>query len=221
MSSSVTSNTSASYSLAPSALPRYGIALALAVSVTFVLLWGMQMLITGGKDALTEPPRGNVLDFIRLKKEETVQKKERKPQKPPKPQTPPPPMQQPQMQQANPNADAISTAFSADISADTGLAGGLSLDSGDGDYLPIVKVAPIYPRRAQSRGIEGYVIVEFTVTTNGSVRDPKVVEAQPADIFNRAAVDAALKFKYKPRVVDGTAVEVAGVQNKITFQIDG
>ncbi|NMP32825.1 energy transducer TonB [Thalassotalea sp. M1531] len=202
-------------------MARYAIGLVLAVSVTFVLLWGMQMLITGGKDVLTEPPRGNVLDFIRLKKDETVQKKERKPQKPSKPQAPPPQMQQPQMQQANPNAEAISTSFSADIAADTGLSGGLSLDSGDGDYLPIVKVAPIYPRRAQSRGIQGYVIVEFTVTTNGSVRDPKVVEAEPADIFNRAAMDAALKFKYKPRVVDGTPMEVAGVQNKITFQIDG
>ena len=207
--------------VAPNPISRYGLALALAVSVTFVLLWGMQMLITGGKDALTEPPRGNVLDFIRLKPEETVQKKERKPQKPPKPQTPPPPIQQPQMQQANPNADAVSTSFTADIAADTGLAGGLSLDSGDGDYLPIVKVAPIYPRRAQSRGIEGYVIVEFTVTKNGSVRDPIVVEAQPENIFNRAALDAALKFKYKPRVVDGEATEVAGVQNKITFEIDG
>ncbi|WP_448211987.1 energy transducer TonB [Colwellia sp. MEBiC06753] len=200
---------------------RYALALVLAVSVTFVLLWSMQMLITGGKNALTEPPRGNVLDFIRLKKDETVQKKERKPQKPPKPQTPPPQMQQPQMQQANPNADAVSTSFSADIAADTGLAGGLSLDSGDGDYLPIVKVAPIYPRRAQSRGIEGYVIVEFTVNKNGAVINPVVVEAEPADIFDRAAIDAALKFKYKPRVVDGVATEVAGVQNKITFQIDG
>ena len=204
-----------------SELKRYAIALGLAVSVTFILLWSMQTLITGGKNALTEAPRGNVLDFIRLKQEETVQKKERKPQKPPKPQTPPPPMQQPQMAQSNPNADAVSTSFTADISADTGLAGGLSLDSGDGDYLPIVKVAPIYPRRAQSRGIEGYVIVEFTVTTNGSVRDPVVVEAKPEGIFDRAAMDAALKFKYKPRVVDGTPTEVAGVQNKITFQIDG
>lgn len=170
---------------------------------------------------MSEPPRGNVLDFIRLKKEEVVAKKERKPQKPPAPKEPPPQMVAPQMQQSNPNADAISTNFTADISADTGLSNGLSLDSSDGDYLPIVKVAPIYPRRAQSRGIEGYVLVEFTVTTNGSVRDPIVIEAQPEGVFNRAAIDAALKFKYKPRVVDGTATEVAGVQNKISFEIDG
>ncbi|GHG03312.1 energy transducer TonB [Thalassotalea marina] len=200
---------------------RYAISFAFAVVVTLALLWSMQRLISGGNEVLTEPPRGNVLDFIRLKQEETVQQKERKPQKPPKPKEPPPQMQQPQMQQSNPNAEAVSTSFAADIQTDNGLAGGLSLDSADGDYLPIVKVQPIYPRRAQSRGIEGYVIVEFTVTTNGSVRDPIVVEAQPEGIFDRAALDAASKFKYKPRVVDGEATEVAGVQNRITFEIDG
>ncbi|WP_077340748.1 energy transducer TonB [Pseudocolwellia agarivorans] len=200
---------------------RYLFGLSFAVVVTFALLWGMQALISGGNNALTEAPRGNVLDFIRLKKEQDVTKKERKPQKPAKPKTPPPPMEQPQMQQANPNADAVSTSFAANVQADTALGGGLSLDTGDGDYLPIVKVAPIYPRRAQSRGIEGYVIVEFVVTKNGSVRDAKVVESKPESIFDQAAMDAALKFKYKPRVVDGVAMEVAGVQNKISFQIDG
>lgn len=189
--------------------------------MTFLLLWSMQALIVGGNKAMTEAPRGNVLDFIRLKKDEQVLKKERKPQKPAKPKEPPPPMVAPQMQQNNPNSETLSTSFAADIQIDAGLSGGLSLDSGDGDYLPIVKVAPIYPRRAQARGIAGYVIVEFTVTKNGSVKDPVVVEANPESLFDRAAMDAVLKFKYKPRVVDGEAMAVAGVQNKITFQIDG
>ena len=203
------------------AINRYLLAIGLAVAMTIALLWGMQTLIAGGNEALSEAPKGNVLDFIRLKKEETVAKKERKPQKPPKPQTPPPPMQQPQMSKSNPNVNAVSTSFAADIQTDTGLSGGLSLGSSDGEYLPIVKVAPIYPRRAQSRGIEGYVIVEFTVSKTGSVVDPVVVEANPESIFDRAALDAALKFKYKPRVVDGEPMEVAGVQNKISFEIDG
>ena len=200
---------------------RYLMGLAFAVVMTFLLLWSMQSLISGGNKALTEAPRGNVLDFIRLKKEQNLTKKERKPQKPAKPKQPPPTMKPPQMQQANPNENAVNTSFSADIVSDIGLSGGLSLDSGDGDYLPIVKVAPIYPRRAQSRGIEGYVVVEFIVTKNGSVRDAIVIKAEPEGIFDRAAMDAALKFKYKPRVVDGVAMEVAGVQNKISFQIDG
>ncbi|QBY02997.1 energy transducer TonB [Thalassotalea sp. HSM 43] len=200
---------------------RYLISFAIAIAVTFLLFWGMQTLISGGNDALSEPPKGRMLDFIRLKPDEQVVKKKRKPQKPQKPKTPPPQSMQPNIAKANPNAGASTNTFSADIEADVSIGSGLSLDSGDGEYLPIVKVAPIYPRRAQSRGIEGFVIVEFTVTTNGSVRDPIVVQSEPQNIFDRAAMDAALKFKYKPRVVDGMPQEVAGVQNKITFEIDG
>lgn len=200
---------------------RLGMAAIMAIIMTFLLLWGMQKLIAGGNNAMTEPVKGNVLDFIRLKQDETVAKKERKPQKPAKPKEPPPPMVAPPMQQANPNAQGVKSQFGADIQADTGLSGGLSLDSNDGDYLPIVKVAAVYPRRAQARGIEGFVVVEFVVTKTGAVKNAVVVSASPEGVFERAALDAVVKFKYKPRVVDGVAMEVAGVQNKITFKMDG
>jgi protein TonB len=91
---------------------------------------------------------------------------------------------------------------------------------GDGEYLPIVKVAPIYPRRAQSRGITGYCIVEYTVTTSGAIRDPRAVDCQPSGVFDAASVKAAEKFKYKPRVVDGQPIEVPGVQNKFTYELE-
>ena len=155
------------------------------------------------------------------KKEESLQTKQRKPQKPPTPKEPPPPMESPKMQNSDANAKANNFDFAANVDAEVNLAGGLALESSDGEYLPIVKVAPVYPRRALSRGIEGYVIVEFTVTKQGTVRDPQVLKAEPESLFDRAAMDAALKFKYKPRVVNGEAVEVAGVQNKISFQISG
>ncbi|MEO2279894.1 energy transducer TonB [Pseudoalteromonas pernae] len=200
---------------------RYLIALVIAGIVTFMLFLGMQALITGGEGAMTEPAKGNVLDFVRLKQEETVEKKERKPQKPPTPKEPPPPLESPQTQSNDASANANNFDFSADISADVDLGKGLALETSDGEYLPIVKVSPVYPRRALSRGIEGYVIVEFTVTKQGTVRDPQVVKAEPQEIFDRAAMDAALKFKYKPRIVNGEAVEVGGVQNRITFQING
>ncbi len=200
---------------------RYLVALVIAGVITFMLFLGMQALIIGGEGQMSEPVKGNVLDFVRLKQDETVQKKERKPQKPPQPKEPPPPMESPSVQSSNPNVGNAGFDFSADVSADVSLSGGLALESSDGEYLPIVKVAPVYPRRALSRGIEGFVIVEFTVTKQGTVRDPVVIQAEPADIFDRAAMDAALKFKYKPRVVNGEAAEVSGVQNKITFQISG
>ena len=82
--------------------------------------------------------------------------------------------------------------------------GGVGFGVSDGEYLPIVKVAPVYPSRALSRGLEGYVIVEFTVMSTGAVRDVSVVEST-SSLFERAATTAALKFKYKPRVIDGEA----------------
>ena len=87
-------------------------------------------------------------------------------------------------------------------------------------YVPISKVPPIYPRRAQERGIEGCVMLEFIVTKVGAVRDPVVVWAQPSGIFDRAAMRAAMKFKYKPQIRDGEAIEVPGVLNQITFIIE-
>ena len=200
---------------------RYLLALVIAAAITFALFFGMQALIQTGEGAMTEPAKGNVLDFVRLKKEETVQKKERKPQKPPAPKEPPPPMESPQMDNSQAASDSAGFDFSASVDADVNLGSGLALDSGDGEYLPIVKVQPVYPRRALSRGIEGYVIVEFVVTKSGTVREPQVVKAEPESIFNQAAKDAVMKFKYKPRVVNGEAVEVAGVQNRITFEISG
>jgi protein TonB len=202
-------------------MPRVLIAIILAFAVTVGLFFLMQALIKSGDGQLSEPSKGNVLDFVRVKKDEEVQQKDRKPKKPPKPKEPPPPMEQPKLEASTPNADGANFDFSADVGSEMALEGGLALESGDGEYLPIVKVAPVYPRRALSRGIEGFVIVEFTVTKQGSVRDPMVLEANPEGVFNQAAIDAALKFKYKPRVINGEAAEVAGVQNRISFEIDG
>ncbi|MFC0446379.1 energy transducer TonB [Pseudidiomarina halophila] len=200
---------------------RFLAALAVAAIVTLGLFYLMQSLITGGQGAMTEPPKGSVLDFVRVKPEEVVQEKDRKPERPPEPEAPPPDMPAPQMDSSDLVPDARGYDFSATAQADTGLGGGMNLDASDGEYLPIVKVQAAYPRRALQRGIEGYVVVEFTVTRQGTVREPRVVAAQPEQIFDQAAMEAVLKFKYKPRVVNGEAVEVEGVQNRITFEIDG
>jgi protein TonB len=130
-------------------------------------------------------------------------------------------MAPPQMDAPSPDGDAGGMDFAADVGNDISLDGGLALESGDGEYLPIVKVSPVYPRRALQRGIQGYVIVEFTVNEIGAVVNPVVVEAEPQGIFEQAAMDAAKKFKYKPRVVNGEPTSVAGVQNRISFVIDG
>lgn len=92
------------------------------------------------------------------------------------------------------------------------------------DPLPIYKPAPQYPRRALSRGIEGYVVVEFTITSNGSVKNPRVVggydsAGAPTDVFNNAALNAVERFKYRPPMSEGQAVEQHGVRNRISFKL--
>jgi protein TonB len=133
------------------------------------------------------------------------------------PEEPPPDLDSPDIDMDMDNMDAVNIApqTKVDISVSTG-----TMTQGDGEYLPIVKVAPIYPRRAQSRGLTGYCIVEYTVTTSGAIRDPRAVDCQPSGVFDDASVKAALKFKYKPRVVDGVAIEVPGVQNKFTYELE-
>jgi protein TonB len=194
---------------------RYAISIGLGASVTFGLLFIMQLLIATGQGALTDATTYRVTDFVRVERNEVVETKQDKPEKPPEPETPPE-MPTPNQSDSFDNSMAVSmSAPSMDANLNVG---GVGFGISDGEYLPIVKVAPVYPSRALSRGLEGYVIVEFTVTRQGTVKDVSVVEST-SSLFERAAMEAALKFKYKPRVIDGEAVEVPGVQNKITFEI--
>jgi len=200
---------------------RYGMALCIALAVTFALFYIMQYLITSGYSNLDDDAKGYVVDFVEVEREEIVERKKHKPKKPPPPESPPPELPAPKLDDVNPSTDkvviaAVPVETEIELSAE-----GFSLSMGDGEYLPIVKILPIYPRRAISRGIEGYVILDFTVTKIGTVKDIKVVESKPdTTIFHKAAIKAAEKFKYKPRVVDGQAVDVTGVKNKITFRLE-
>ena len=195
---------------------RFSLSAIVGVIVTLALFYLMQSLISGADSALTDDKIGNLVDFVRVKQDQDVQKKQRKPK--------------------NFNGNVDKTGFSMDgLNANIGIdigSGGFGIS--DGEYLPIVKVQPQYPRRALSRGMSGWVIVEFTVTAQGTVTDPFVVsncgwiknarnegkcEDNPNSVFDSAATKAAVKFKYKPKVIDGDPVATAGVQNKITFEL--
>ena len=91
--------------------------------------------------------------------------------------------------------------------------------STDADVLPIIKVPPQYPRSAIQKCIEGWVLLEFTITPSGAVINPVVLDAEPLDIFNRSASSAIAKWKYKPRIVDGKAVAQKGVTHVISYQL--
>lgn len=195
---------------------RYLFGVALGAIATFGLFMLMQALIKSDKSPFDDAVSGRIVDFVRVEDENEIETKVRKPKPPPPPDEPPPDMPDASVDTADVSIGVDMGAINASVDLNVGGTGGFS---SDGEYLPIVKVAPVYPRRAQTRGIEGYVLLEFVVTKTGAVRDPVVIEASPPGIFDRAAMQAALKFKYKPKVVNGEPIDVAGVRNLITFEL--
>jgi protein TonB len=197
---------------------RYVFAIVVGTLVTLSLLFVMHLLIEYGESAISNPRDRHMLEFVRIKRNENVNTEELTPEKPPKPPEVPPEVPPQDMDTADPNAPTISIP-APEVLTDTNIGGPGGMNIAEGDYLPIVRVAPIYPARALSRGVEGYVDMSFTVTTTGSVKDP-IVSFSTSSLFDRSATRAVLKFKYKPRVVDGQPVEVPGVKTRITFKIE-
>ena len=132
---------------------------------------------------------------------------------------------QPEVQERQTNLDA-GPALNIErqsIEIDTGLElSNASISATDGDYLPLVAIAPQYPTRAAQRGIQGWCLVSFTVDGLGNVVEETiaVVDAEPPNIFNRSSIRAATRFKFQPRVIDGQGVEVAGVQYLFRYQLE-
>jgi periplasmic protein TonB len=197
---------------------RYLISIVTGVVITLTLLFVMQLLIATGKGALTTPRERAQLDFVRVKRNENINTQDLTPEKPPKPPETPPETPPQDMDNIDPDAPTIDVGR-PDITANTDIGGPGGMNIAEGDYLPIVRVAPVYPSRALSRGLEGFVDMSFTVTTTGTVKDPIVLQST-SSLFERAATRAVLKFKYKPRVVDGVPVEVVGVKTRISFELE-
>lgn len=201
-------------------------AAVLAVAVTFGLFLFMHELISSGKDNRAELDAIAGIHFGPVEiPDEVMTKSRRKPPKPPPPKDPPPPpkMQVSKMDQQMQNMPQMDMP-----NLDVPMVGGAGMFIGnfqqvdqtaEGDIIPVVRIAPMYPREAAMNGTEGWVEVEFTITEVGTVKDPKVVRSEPPRIFNREAIRAILKWKFKPRVIDGVAVERRATQI-IDFNLD-
>ena len=195
---------------------RIGISVVPAVMVVFSLFWILQGMINVASTPLATNEKLQLVDFIRLKKEQTLIKKERiKPQKP-KPQKKPP----------RPKVDIkkdikiakqpllhenIDIDLPIDLSAVNAL--GDAMVSGFGSkevnasVLPLSRIDPIYPKRAKMMKQEGYVKLEFTITTFGTVKEVEVVESDPPNLFDTCATRALLKWKFKPKKEENKTVE--------------
>lgn len=197
---------------------RYVFSIFVGSAVTLSLIFVMHLLIEHAEDAISKEGDKFQLDFVRIKKNETLNTEDFTPEKPQKPPEVPPETPPQDSDVVDPNAPTINIP-APEVSATVDIGGPGGMNIAEGDYLPIVRVAPVYPARALSRGIEGYCDMSFTVTTTGTVADP-LVTFSTSSLFDRAATRAVLKFKYKPRVVDGIPVDVPGVTTRIRFQLE-
>jgi periplasmic protein TonB len=205
---------------------RTVIAAVVAVAVTFGLFLFMYELISSGGGDRGELDAIAGIHFGKVEiPDEITTRSRRKPPKPPPPKEPPPP---PKMQVAKMEQPVQSLPQMDLPNLDVPLVGGEGMfignfqqvdRSAEGDIIPVVVIRPMYPREAAMSGTEGWVKVEFTITEAGTVKDPRVIDANPPRVFNREAIRAILKWKFKPRVVEGVAVERRATQ-VIDFTLD-
>ena len=202
---------------------RLGFSLTAALLTTFAIFFMMESLVSVGKASIEKPPQSSQIEFIRLNRDSELNLKARElPRKPP-PKIPP---TRPPADYENADVKAHQpqnklTVSRPGLDASLALAGGVDLGSApmDRDAVPIVRVEPIYPARAAQRNIEGWVLVEFSITPLGTVKNAKVIQSEPGKIFNRSALKAVSKWKYKPRIEDGVAIETHGHRKKLKFTL--
>jgi len=190
---------------------------AIAATVTFGLFWVMQALIGVAGEILEEKP-SLVVDFVRLKRDTEPETKKREIPDRKQPEQPPPPPQMNFSQNLNPD-EGISVLV-PDVDAGLDLAAAdLSSGGSDRDVVPLVRVEPQYPMSAKQRGVEGWVELKFTITAAGTVANIVVTASNPGTVFNKSAVQAVSKWKYNPKIENGTAVSRPGVRQRIKFEL--
>ncbi|HEX5057276.1 MAG TPA: energy transducer TonB [Gammaproteobacteria bacterium] len=189
---------------------RLSSTLLLGAALTTGVFWVLWSLV-GQPINVDEGIQATRIEFSRLRHDTDVASKRDK-----KVEREPPPA--PQVPRISPTMASIDTSLSPlSVNFDMGLNMKLGADT---DVIPLVRIPPEYPRRAAQKGIEGSVLVQFTITATGSVTDAKVVAAQPPGLFDEAAIRSILRWRYNPKIEDGVAVERVGVRTTIRFEMD-
>ena len=205
---------------------KYAAGIGFSSAITLALFFVMVILISLGDTGMKEDTSVKLADIVMPDREIDTFMTEV--EKPDKPEEQPEDIAQPELDLAPLTGIDVSIAKPKPNFK----AGGSFFR--DGKYIPLFKVVPIYPRRAQERGTMGYALVEFTITDTGSVENAQTIEGycsskrpddpevqfRPCSMFNSASARAALKLKYKPKIVDGRAVPVDGVLHRFTYILD-
>jgi protein TonB len=186
---------------------------ALFTTSVFWLLWSM----VGTSFDIDDRAEAQRIEFSRMRRDtEVATKRDEKVER----ERPPPTPETPRMAFSASGVENNVAQLTPVVDA-RGAMSRMSMSAGsDRDVIPLVRINPDYPPRALSRGLEGWVQVQFTISTTGMVKDAMVVKAEPQNIFDDAALKAIARWRYNPKVENGVAVERVGVQTRIVFELE-
>ena len=196
---------------------RFPLAALFALLLSGTIFWALWTLIRADFD-IGDLQQATRIEFTRMRKDTQVETKRDEKVEREKPKLAP---EVPRMSMSSMSGvDNFVATLAPTIDPNSAMRG-LNLTAGsDRDVIPLVRINPEYPQRALSRGIEGWVIVQFTITAAGTVKDAKVIDADPKGIFDAAAVKAILRWRYNPKVEEGVAVERVGIRTMLRFQLE-
>jgi len=198
----------------------------LALGVSLALFGLMHVVISATGHGVEKAEALQTIDFVRLRRDSQVESLERRKPPPPPPKPPPPPSK---MRVETANVQAAGGGFAMpNVELNANVTGGAfvgQMGSGgvggmfDGDIIPLQRIPPQYPRDAARSGITGWVQLEVLVNADGTVRSARVIESKPKGLFEASAVQAVMRWKFKPKVVNGQPVPQRGSQ-RIEFNLN-
>src|SRR5262249_9357325 len=141
----------------------------------------------------TEVKEATRIEFSRMRRDTDVQtKRDEKVER----ERPPPTPEMPKMSFSTGGLENNVATLAPVVDARGAMTRMTMTAGSDRDVIPLVRIAPDYPPRALSRGLEGWVRVQFTITPTGTVKDAIVVEAEPKQIFDDAALKSIARWRY-------------------------
>ncbi|MGL4222603.1 MAG: energy transducer TonB [Shewanella sp.] len=198
------------------------VSIIIGAAVTLGLFWFMAFLVGGGAQRAETSAETPVIEITMDRQDSKAQSKQRVvPQPPPPPSQPDKPVTTAPVESTN-----IDTAMSFNMGGveaggpSTGFKLSGNMMSRDGDATPIVRIEPQYPIAAARDGKEGWVQLRFTINELGGVDDVEIIQAEPKRLFDKEAIRALKKWKYKPKIVDGKPLKQPGMTVQLDFTLD-
>lgn len=207
-------------------MKRWLISMPVALVFTLGLFMLMALMVGHSTQRPQEKSTSMSIDIFMQEPDTDVQRRQRtvpeRPKPPEIPDTPTPVTQTQSTASAQPDMPTLNLQTNIQgVMVQAPSLGDLSVMQGPNNQqaMPLFRVEPNYPPRAMRRGLEGYVVVRFTISPSGRPQDLSVVEANPPRVFEREALRALRKWKYEPKVVNGEAVAQPGQQIKLEFNL--